>query len=271
MVELTGKLTNRFRYSSILLKQLVKTDFKLRYQNSFLGYLWSLLKPLFLFAIMYAVFVVVLNVDYGVPYSGVYLLLGIVLWTFFSELTGGAVGSVVGKGDLMRKLNFPRYVIVLSGSISSLINLALNMAVVIVFMFIARVQLRWEALIAPFIFLELLLLGVALAFFLSAAYVKLRDIGYIWDIILLGLFYATPIFFPLVLAPLWAQKIIMLSPLAQSIQDLRYVLVSDQTKTIATVYGNQWIRLVPIAITIVLFITGALYFKHRSKYFAEEI
>lgn len=271
MVDVTSKITNRFRYAVILLKQLVKTDFKLRYQNSFLGYLWSLLKPLFLFAIMYAVFVLVLKVDYGVPYSGVYLLLGIVVWSFFAEITGGSVGSVVGKGDLMRKLNFPRYVIVFSGAISALINLTLNMLVVAVFMIIASVPLRWEIIFAPLLFTELLILGLALAFFLSATYVKLRDIGYVWDVVLQALFYATPIFFPLVLAPLWAQKIMMLSPLAQAIQDIRYVLVSENTKTIASVYGNNWIRVIPIIVCLALFIISALYFKSRSKYFAEEI
>lgn len=264
-------LVNRFSYSLILLRQLVKTDFKLRYQNSFLGYLWSLLKPLFLFAIMYAVFVLVLKVDYGVPHSGVYLLLGIVLWSFFAEVTGGSVGSIVGKGDLMRKINFPRYVIVFSGVAAALINLALNMIVVTIFMLFTKVGVSWQILFVPFLFAELIILGTAMAFFLSASYVKLRDIGHIWDVVSQALFYATPILFPLVLAPIWAQKIIMLSPLAQIIQDLRYVLVSDQTKTIVTVYGNQWIRIVPVTICILLFGTGALYFKRRSKYFAEEI
>src|SRR5207253_9219868 len=96
----------RYRYSLILLKQLVKTDFKLRYQNSVLGYLWSLLRPLALFTIMYVVFAKVLHVDYGVPHSAAYLLLGLVLWNFFGEITSGSIGAIVGKGDILRKINF---------------------------------------------------------------------------------------------------------------------------------------------------------------------
>lgn len=267
----TKKLTQRYRYTIILLTQLVKTDFKLRYQNSFLGYLWSLLKPLFLFAIMYAVFVKVIKVNYGVPHSGIYLLLGIVIWTFFVEFTGGSVPSIVGKGDLLRKLNFPRYTIVLAGAFSALINFMLNLTIVLIFMLIARVGVGINILYLPFLFVELFVFCLGLALFLSAIYVKLRDIGYIWDVVLQALFYATPIFFPLYLLPIWGQKIVMLNPLAQTIQDMRYILVSDKTGTIGTVYGTPWIRIVPIIITLVLFCASSIYFRKRSKFFAEEI
>lgn len=264
-------LSNRYKYAVILLLQLVRTDFKLRYQNSFLGYLWSLLKPLFLFAIMYSVFVRVLKVNYGVDFDGVYLLLGIVIWTFFTELTSTSVGAIVGRGDLLRKLNFPRYAIVVSGAISAAINLLLNLTVVAVFMAFNNVPLSLNALLAPVLLVQLFIFCVALAFILSTLFVRLRDIGYVWDVALQALFYATPILFPVSLAPLWAQKIILLNPLAQIIQDLRYVLISIKSPTIASVYGYGWVRLIPVAITVVLFAIAVMYFKKRSKYFAEEI
>ena len=266
-----NKIHQKYRYATILLRQLVKTDFKLRYQNSFLGYLWSLLKPLFLFVIMYTVFVKVIGVDYGVPHSGVYLLLGLVLWSYFSEVTGGGVGSVVGKGDLMRKLNFPRYVIVLSNSFSALINLVLNMVVVAIFMVISGADVSLKSFLVIPLFIELGLFGLAISFILATSYVRLRDVGYIWDIIMQALFYATPIFFPLTLAPLWAQKIIMLSPLSQAIQDIRYLLVSPKSVTIGSVYHNEWVRVVPVVLSILILIVSLQYFKRMSKYFAEEI
>src|SRR5258708_35249969 len=102
------KLQQRYRYAVILLKQLVKTDFKLRYQGSVLGYAWSLLRPLFLFVILYIVFGVFLKAKGNIPHYPVYLLLGIVLWNYFAEVTAGSVGSIVGKGELLRKLNFPK-------------------------------------------------------------------------------------------------------------------------------------------------------------------
>jgi ABC-2 type transport system permease protein len=265
------QLKARYRYAVILLKQLVKTDFKLRYQNSFLGYLCSLLKPLFLFVIMYVVFVKVLHVDYGVDNDGAFLFVGLVLWSFFTELTGGSVGSVVGKGDLLRKLNFPRYVLVMATALSALINMLINFIIVGVFLIVGGADISWRLIFAPLILLELLLLGLGLAFFLSATFVKLRDIGHVWDVVTQMLFYATPIFFPVTLAPVWAQKLLLLNPLAQTLQDLRYVLVSPSVATISSVYGNSWVRLVPVLATVALTILTGLYFKKTSKYFAEEI
>jgi ABC-2 type transport system permease protein len=271
-VNKTIRIKKRFGYSFIILSQLVKTDFKLRYQGSVLGYFWSLLKPLFLFGILYIVFVEIVGVDYGVDNDGVYLLLGIVIWSFFSELTGGSVTSVVAKGDLLRKLEFPKYVIVLALGFSALINLFLNLLIVIIFMIIGGSSVGWNTLWAPLLFLQLFIFSLGIGFFLSAAFVRLRDIGYIWDVVLQAGFYLTPILFPLAFAPLWGQKILMLNPLAQMIQDFRYIFVSSQSATIISVYdGNMLIRVIPIVFTLVIALLGLKYFMKRSKNFAEEI
>src|SRR5688500_16681585 len=111
------------RRNRILLRELVITDFKLRYQGSALGYFWSLLKPLLLFAILYVVFVKLLKFGGDIEHYPVYLLLGVVLWSFFIEATTNGLQSIVSRGDLIRKINFPKYIIVISGTISSLINL----------------------------------------------------------------------------------------------------------------------------------------------------
>lgn len=260
------------RYSSVLLKQLVKTDFKLRYKSSMLGYIWSLLKPLFLFGILYVVFVKIVKVDYGVPHSGIYLLLGIVLWTFFAELTGGAVGSVVGKGDLLRKISFPKYVIVLSTALSALINLILNLIIVAIFMIIAGVDVSWEFILVPLLLVELFVFSLGVGFFLATTYVRLRDVGYIWDVCMQALFYATPILFPVSFAPLWLQKVLILNPIAQIVQDLRYILVSKDVTTISQVYSdNTYMRVVPIFFVVLVFIFSVVYFTKQSPTFAEEI
>ncbi len=267
------RLKARYRYSIILLKQLVKTDFKLRYQNSVLGYLWSLLRPLALFLIMYVVFVKFLKVDYKVPHSAVYLLLGLVLWNYFGEVTSGSIGSIVGRGDILRKLNFPRYVIVLAGSFSALINLFINLLVVAIFMIINHVAISTSILFAPLLILELFIFSLALAFFMSALFVRFRDVNYIWEVIMQGAFYATPIFYPLTVIPkkYGIAKILMLNPVAQIIQDARYTVVTHKSGTIETIFRNGYARLIPIAITILAVVIAAQYFRKRSKYFAEEI
>jgi len=266
------KLRQRYRYSIILLKQLVKTDFKLRYQGSVLGYAWSLLRPLFLFIILYIVFGVFLKAKGNIPHYPVYLLLGIVLWNYFAEVTAGGVGSIVGRGDLLRKINFPKYVIILAGSFSAFINLLINFAVIGVFMFFGHVDLSWRALIIIPLVAELFILSIGLAFFLSALYVRFRDTSYIWEVIMQGAFYATPILYPLSLIPHRAAKVLILNPMAQIIQDGRYVLVTTKTQTISQVYGgDKWVWAIPLGMTAVIAILSAAYFRSRSKYFAEEI
>src|SRR5437764_525848 len=141
-------LRKRYRYSVILLRQLVKTDFKLRYQGSILGYLWSLLRPLALFVILYLVFTKIFRIGRSIPNYPVYLLLGIVVWNYFAEVTSASVTAIVGRGDLLRKVNFPRYVIVLAASFSALINLALNFVVVAFFMVIKHTDLRVDSFTA---------------------------------------------------------------------------------------------------------------------------
>jgi len=267
----TQSLKARYRYSAVLLKQLVVTDFKLRYQGSFLGYLWSLLRPLAIFLIMYIVFLRFLRFDYGVPYSALYLLLGIVLWNFFADVTSTGLGSIAGKGDLLRKINFPKYVVVLAVLFGSLINLFLNFLVIGIFMAVSHVDIAPRILWAIPLLLELLMLGLAFAFLLSALFVKLRDMSYIWEVLLQATFYATPIFYPLILVPSVYAKWMLLNPIAQIVQDLRYVIITPKTPTIADYWDSDLIRLVPIAIVVAIALFSAHYFRKHSRHFAEEI
>lgn len=267
-----NKIQSRYRYSAILLRQLVITDFKLRYQGSFLGYVWSLLKPLALFVILYIVFTKFLRIGNDIPHYAVYLLLGIVLWNFFSEATSGSISSIVGKGDLLRKINFPKYVIVMASSFSALINLFLNFIIIAIFMVISGVEITKYIVLLPLIITELFVLSLAIGFILSAAYVRLRDVSHIWEVVLQGLFYATPILYPISLLPPKAAKLAILNPLAQIIQDARFVLVSPQTQTIGSIYPNRpWVRLIPLLLVVGCAIVAVTYFRSRSKYFAEEV
>lgn len=265
-------LQQRYRYSFILLKQLVKSDFKLRYQGSALGYLWSLLRPLFLFVTLYVVFAKFLGAGEGIPHYPQYLLLGILLWNYFAEVTSGSVGAIVGKGDLLRKINFPKYVVILSGSFSAFINLMITFVVLGIFMVIGDVTLTWHALFIFPLIAELFVFSIAMAFFLSALFVRFRDVSYIWEVIMQAAFYATPILYKFDIVPHHIAKFLILNPMAQIIQDARYALITPKTTTIYNVYdGDRWIWAIPLGITAIVAVTGALYFRARSKYFAEEV
>lgn len=255
-----------------LLVELVRTDFKLRYQGSVLGYAWSLLRPLFLFLILYVVFTQFIKLGEGVPHYPVYLLLGIVLWQFFADMTNQSLSSIVGRGDLIRKIRIPRWMIVLTSSVSALINLGLNLIVVAIFMFINKVDIHTSVLWLPLALVEIYIFALGLSLFLSAAYVKYRDLSFIWEVIMQAGFYLTPIIYPLsLITNVTFQKLLLLSPVAQVIQDARNVVVTSETLTIAEVYGFSTVRLAPLAISLVVLLLGIFYFKKESKYFAENL
>lgn len=268
-----SKLKEKYHYSLVLLRELVGTDFKLRYQGSALGYVWSLLRPLFLFVILYFVFVVFLKVGSDMPHWPVGLLIGIVLWNFFSELTNAGVTAVVNRGDVIRKINFPKYIIILASSISALINLGLNMIVIMIFMVINGVDITWFALLAPLYMLEIFLFGIGLAFILSTTYVRFRDVNFIWEIILQGLFYASIVLYPVSMileSHETIAQILLLNPVAQSIQDIRHTLISTDYHTLAGM-TNAWVAVIPIVMVAVTLFFGARYFRSRSPSFAEDI
>lgn len=271
------KLSNIFsRRNRILLRELVITDFKLRYQGSVLGYIWSLLKPLMLFAIMYVVFVHFLRFGEGINHFAVSLLLGLVLWTFFTEATSQGMQAIVDRGDLIRKINFPKYIIVTSGTISALINLVLNLIVVFIFMIFDGVQFGWTALLFPFTVLVLYAFSLGAAFFLSALYVKYRDISHIWEVFLQALFYATPIIYPLQMVIAYggtlAAQILMLNPIAVLFQAARAQVVGHENVITADqLFSNPFFIILPYVIILLVIIIGIFYFKSNQSKFAERV
>ena len=165
------------RKNRILLKELVKTDFKLRYQGSLMGHLWSILKPMMLFTVMYMVFIHFLRFGSDVPHFEVALLLGMVMWTFFQETTSMGLVSIVSRGDLLRKLSFPNEIIVIAVSINAMINFLINLLVVFVFAIINGVNISQYAYLAPLLLVELYLFSLDVAFILATLFVRFRDIG----------------------------------------------------------------------------------------------
>lgn len=245
-------------------------DFKVRYQGSVLGYLWSLLRPLFLFVILYVVFTHVFRVGEGVPHFPVYLLLGIVLWNFFFETTVNGMSAVVRNGDLMRKVSIPRYLVVLSSASSAFINLLLNLIVVFAFVLFSGVPVAASWVLFPVLILELFVFSLSVSFFLAALYVKFRDFTYIWEVGMQAAFYATPILYPLTLVAEKYQQYFFLNPMAQIIQDSRHVLITDQAVT-GWAVASPIIMTTCMSIIALTAIGSYLYFKTQSKWFAENV
>lgn len=258
------------KHNKSILREMVATDFKVRYQGSVLGYTWSVLRPLFVFIILYIVFVKFLRIGSDIPFFAIYLLLGIVLWQFFADTTNTAMTAVVGRGDLIKKISIPKYLVVLSAGASAFINLMINLGVVMLFVFFAGVDVKLSWLLFPVYIIELFVLAMALGFFLSALFVKYRDASYVWEIGLQAGFYATPVIYPLTIVSERFQSVLMLNPVAQIIQDARWSLVSHDTLSSWKVLDMP-LLIIPFVIIIFIVLIAVRYFKKESYYFAERI
>ncbi|KAB8291911.1 ABC transporter permease [Bifidobacterium avesanii] len=270
------QLRDRYSYGLTILRGLVKTDFKLRYQGSFLGVAWSVLKPLMLFAVMYVVFGKFLRMTDGTPTYPVVLLLGICSWNFFGEATSIALHSIVDRGDLLRKIHFPNYIVVVSATLGSMISLGINYVVVLVFAFFNHVQFTWRVLLLPLNVFQLWVLALAFGLIFSTMYAYYRDIAHIWEVLQQIIFYGMPIIYPLSYAQEKGGEIgkfarlELLNPIAQSIQDIRHNFIAPATQpTVWNQFGGWIPRLFPIVLTVVLIVVGVYVFRRNSKKFAE--
>lgn len=260
---------NKLKYFD-LIRELAITGFKLKYNGSFFGYLWSLMKPLFLFIILFFVFNNVFKLGKAIPNYPVYLLIGVTMWGFFAETTSVVMFSIVNNGDLIRKIYFPRIILPVAMSITSFITLILNLVVVFGFMVYTHVPFTLSILKLPLYLIEFYIFTLGVCFFLSAIFVKFRDLGPIWEVVAQTLFYATPIIYSITLVPnQFLMKIMMVSPLAQIIQGARSTLLGVDVVTSSDALGRY--GFVPLALAAVVFIVGYLVFQSMSAKFAEEV
>jgi ABC-2 type transport system permease protein len=163
--------------------------------------------------VLLAVFTQVFRVGSEVPHYPEVLLLGVVLFGFFQEATGSAVGSIVAQEAVVRKTQFPRAIIPLAVVLTSLFNLALNLAVVTVFLLVAGVTPMWSWLLFPLVVLALVVITAAASTIVAALYPRFRDIGIIWTVASTVLFYGTPVLYPIEAVPETMRNIISLNPL----------------------------------------------------------
>lgn len=256
---------------------LAQSEFKLRYFGSALGYLWSLMRPLLFFGVLYLFFTVVLDVGKGVPHYGVYLLTGIVLWNYVAEATGNAVPSLVTREALLRKVRFPRMVVPLSVSLTAIFNLAMNSIAVVVFALASGLtpNLAWIEMIP--IMLAFVVLATGLALLLSAMYVRHRDVAPIWEVALQAWFYCTPVMYTAakvatsVRFPHWIVHVVLLNPAATLLTQMGHALIGGRYFRTATDVGG--VPTVVVALTIIpcVFALGWWFFAHEAPQVAENL
>jgi ABC-2 type transport system permease protein len=265
---------------------IARSEFKLKFFGSALGYVWQVMRPLLLFSVLYVVFVVIFHVDKAKGaaghFYGVQLLGSIVLFTLFGEATAGAVRSVVERESFVRKIQFPRLAIPISVVLLALFNFALNLVVVLIFALIEGVRPMLSWLELPLIIAMLAVLSTGVSMLLSALFVRFRDISPIWEVFSQILFYASPVLLPaetvrreLALGHGTVRHILYhvytLNPLVSILQQFRHAMINRATLSAGQIMGSWTALLEPLLLVAAIFVVGFWYFNRQAPHIAEDL
>jgi len=250
-----------FEYSE-LIKNLVASDLKVKYQSSVLGFAWSMLNPLLMMLVLYAVFNNIFRFEQ--EHFALYLLIGIIAWRFLANGTMTAMSSIVGKPSLVTKIFIPREVLTFSMAMSAFISSILEFAVLIPLLLILGVSLSFTVLLFPVIHILFFIMVYGVSLVLASLYVYYRDLNQIWDILLQVGFYLAPIIYPLSLVPEKYIFYYMLNPVTRLMVMYRDILLYN---TIPSALDF----LIVAMCGLIFLIVGTLIFQKLSLGFAEEV
>lgn len=257
---------------------LARTEFKLRFFGSVLGYVWTLMRPLMFFGVLLIVFTKLVHVGSNqTPHYAEYLLTAIILFTYFQEATSNSVQSLVGRENLLRKVRFPRLAVPLSVSLFCLFNLGMNLIVVFIFVLAAGVEprLSWLELI-PLIAL-LVLLASSVAMLLSALYVRYRDVQPIWEVFSQILWYGSPILYTVQTAAKKSflgipfARLLTINPIGAILTQTRKALIDPTAPSAARAIGSVPRLLIPLGIVLGLFAVGLWFFNREAPHISERL
>jgi ABC-2 type transport system permease protein len=263
---------------------IARSEFKLKFFGSALGYLWQVVRPLMLFGVLYVFFVEVFHVDKAKgaasAHYGAQLLGSIVLFTLFGEAASGAVRSVVDREGLVRKIQFPRLAIPISVVLLALFNLGLNLVVVLIFAAIEGVRPTLSWLELPLIIVMLTVLTTGVAMLLSALFVRFRDISPIWEVVSQILFYSSPVIIPAeaVREELahgsfnhFLYHLYTLNPLVAIFQQFRHAMINRSTLSAGQIMGSWVALLEPMALVAAIIVIGFWVFNRAASHIAEDL
>lgn len=263
----------RLKHSLRILLVVAATEYKLKYAGSGLGYVWSVIKPLALFTLLYLVFGHIFKLGNISEFYAVGLLIGIVLFTFLADATSLGMTSIVANESLVRRLAFPRAIVPASATVTAAITFGVNAVVVAGFIAWKGITPQLDWLLIPVLLLELYVFVLGVAFFLATLFVFLRDIGQVWELGLQLFFYASPIIYPIGFLPPWARDLAFLNPFTQVLQDIRALVLypdapSNRVTAADALTGG---RLIPVAIALATFVVGLAVLRRHEARFAERV
>jgi len=246
-----------------LLQEFIKTDFQLRYKNSYLGIVWIVLKPLATFSVIYVIWsnIFVLGADYKMG-----LLLGIMIMSFFSEAVMMGMDSLMSKAGIILKTKFPREITIYSAVTIALLDFAFNMVVFAIFSIFTPIHPTFVGLLLflmAIICIFVLTMGISL--FLSIMFIKLRDIHNLIEVAIQLIFWATPIYYTLDMMPENLRKIIVLNPLTLIVTYARKGLITG-----GAVRTEDFLQLgIVFLVCCLVLVLGTIFFKKKVSKIAE--
>lgn len=250
------------RNSLELVLRMAWTDLKLRYQGSVLGFLWTLLKPLMQFAVLYVVFSVFMRIQ--VEHYQLYLLLGILMWNYIAEATTSGMLALAQKANIIKKVYFPRIFVVVSASLHHLFALLFSLCVFFAFFFASGLRLSWTAplLLVSIALMYALVLGLSLI--LSVLHLKFNDTSQIWELLVMAGFFLSPVIYPLSVIPAQYHTLLFLNPVTGLIQYARLLLLEGQLPSAA---GALYVT----AVSLGTLAFGLWLFGRHSHFAAEQL
>lgn len=245
-----------------LLKTNVKKEIRGRYKNSILGVMWSFLNPLLQLAVYSIIFGALLSG--GDPTYPIYICVALIPWTYFTTAITQSAFTIIGNGDIIKKVYFPREILPISVVTSGAVNFVISTIIILAFVIFSGVGLSWYLLLYPFVLLVQYVLLLGISFIVSSITVYFRDLEHIIGIVLLAAFYGTPIVYKLEQLPANLQIIMKLNPMTHIINGYRDIFYYHQMP-------NMKILGILLGISLVLTIIGYFVFKKLQKGFAEQL
>ena len=254
---------NVWNYRNLIVK-LAVTDLLVRYKNSVLGFLWSLLQPMLMFIVLYLVFSNLFR-NNSVQNYPLFLLFGIISWGFFEKATNFSMNSIVSKPMLVKKIYFPREILVISACLTALMMTALEFVVFGGFMILFGVIPGPLALLFPVLVVIEFFIALGVSLGIAALNVRYRDIQWMWAVILQAGFFMTPVIYPMsIIENMSYASILKLNPMGMLIEAMRCTLIYNTP----VAYGNV---LVTVVVAVIAVVAGWLIFARIEPTFAEDV
>jgi ABC-2 type transport system permease protein len=241
-----------------LIRQLVSRDFKTKYKRSVLGVFWSFLNPLLTMLVQYFVFSNIFKSD--IPNFAAYLIIGTVMFNFFSEACGMALTSVLGNAGLITKVYMPKYIYPLTRVMSSMVNLCISLIPLVIVCLVTGVHFKKSAVLTLFFLLCLAIFCLGLGLLLSVSMVFFRDTQFLWNVLNMIWMYATPIFYPESILPENFRFILQINPLYHFLHGARMCILDG-------ISPEPFVYFQCMMIALVMLLVGALVFRKTQDKF----